>query len=374
MGGTAVISGGGTLTNRQGLLLACGQHLPEYQLRYETYGTLNEARNNALLICHALTGTHHVAGYYENDEKPGWWDNFVGPGKPIDTDIFYVVGVNNIGGCNGSTGPTSINPQTKQPYGPDFPPLRIRDWVQSQHWLMQQLNIPYWAAVVGGSMGGMQAMRWCVDYPDTIKNCVTIASAPNLTAQNIAFNELARQAITKDPAFADGQFMIQGNLPENGLALARMIGHVTYLSGDTMNKKFGRELQKGSFEVGQASDILFQVESYLRYQGQGFSQRFDANAYILLTKVLDYFDLSRDFNGALEQAFQSCDARHLVVSFNTDWRFSPSRSQEIVKALIKAKKNVSYTNIESAYGHDAFLLPNPRYETAVREFLRGTLI
>jgi len=349
--------------------LANGGVLAEFTLAVQTYGELNSDASNAILICHALTGNHHVTGKYSEDGKPGWWSHYVGPGKAIDTNEFFVVGVNNIGSCLGSTGPSSINPKTAQPYGPNFPSLRVRDWVKTQHWLMQELGISCWAAVIGGSLGGMQAMRWCVDYPDALKNCVVIASAPYLTAQNIAFNELARQAIQKDPAFAQGHFAQNNSLPENGLSLARMIGHVTYLSGEGMNERFGRSLREGNFNLGEVQDILFQVESYLRYQGEGFANRFDANSYILLTRVLDYFDLSRDFNGELHKAFSTTAARFLVISFSSDWRFSPARSEEVVDALIEAGRAVSYVNIESNKGHDAFLIENSRYDRTLRQFM-----
>jgi len=358
-----------TLLNSDGIALANGGRLSEYELAVCTYGELNAQRDNAILICHALTGNQFVSGEDPSTGKPGWWSQYVGPGKAIDTDRFFVVGVNNLGGCSGSTGPQSIDPSTQQPYHNDFPSLRVRDWVETQHWLMQQLELPHWYAVVGGSLGGMQAMRWCVDYPDAIQRCVIIASAPYLTAQNIAFNELARQAITKDPKFAGGRYAAAGTLPENGLSLARMIGHVTYLSGAGMNSRFGRALREGSFEPGSEVPIKFQVESYLEYQGSGFATRFDANAYVLFTRVLDYFDLGRDFNGNLSAAFSKCHARFLVIGFSTDWRFSAQRSEEIADALVGAGKDVSFARIDSDHGHDAFLIPNARYESLLRAFI-----
>lgn len=343
------------------LELACGRSLPGYQLVYETYGKLNAARSNGVLICHALSGTHHAAGYYEGDDKPGWWETCIGPNKAIDTNRFYVVCANNIGGCHGSTGPNSINPQTGLHWGPDFPPLRARDWVNSQAQLADYLGIQQWAAVIGGSLGGMQAMRWALEYPDRVRHCVAIASAMKLTAQNIAFNELARNAIRSDPDFHDGYFLEQGTAPRNGLALARMIGHVTYLSDDLMGAKFGRELRTGDFQRGQYNPIEFQVESYLKYQGDKFSESFDANTYILITRMLDYFDLAREYGDNPVQAFQHALCKFLVLSFTTDWRFSPERSREIVKALVAARKGVSYAEIDTPYGHDSFLLPVAAY-------------
>ncbi len=351
--------------------LANGGTLPRFELCVQTYGELNDDHSNAVLICHALTGSHHVTGkYHADDTHEGWWSEYVGPGKPIDTNRFFVVGVNNLGSCLGSTGPTSINPETNKPYGPTFPSLRVRDWVASQYWLMHQLNIRCWAAVIGGSLGGMQALRWNVDYPNSLRHCVVIASAPSLTAQNIAFNELARQAISSDPKFSDGKFEEMNTLPEDGLALARMIGHVTYLSGDGMNERFGRDLREGSFALGTDSPLKFQIESYLHHQGKGFAQRFDANSYILLTRILDYFDLSRDFSGELYKAFEHTNAHFFVISFSTDWRFSPDRSQEIVDALIRAERPVSYVEIRSDKGHDAFLIKNQRYIQALTNYMK----
>ena len=356
------------------LRLANGGELAGFRLAVQTYGTLNSDRSNAVLICHALTGDQHVTGKYQADDKKfGWWSEYVGPGKAIDTNHFFVVGVNNIGGCSGSTGPQSIDPKTGEAWAERFPSLRVRDWVACQHWLMQQLDIQQWAAVVGGSLGGMQAMRWCVDYPNALRHCVVIASASHLTAQNIAFNELARQAITADPLFHDGKFKSRGTVPETGVALARMIGHVTYLSGKGMNTRFGRELRKGSFELGQGSDIQFQVESYLQHQGKGFAHRFDANSYILFTRVLDYFDLARDFDNQLDKAFAATEAKFLVLSFSTDWRFSPKRSEEIVDALIKAGRQVSYAEITSDKGHDAFLIPDERYNALLSAYMARIL-
>jgi len=352
------------------LTLACGVTLKGYDLMVETYGTLNESRSNAVLICHALSGDHHAAGYHsESDAKPGWWDAYIGPGKPIDTRRFFVVSLNNLGGCNGSTGPSSINPDTQSVWGKDFPKLRVRDWVESQARLADQFGIQQWAAVIGGSLGGMQAMRWALEYPERLQSCVVIASAMKLTAQNIAFNETARQAILSDPEYCDGDYLAQNTYPKSGLSVARMIGHITYLSDDAMGKRFGRELKTGSFQRGIDDAVEFQVESYLRHQGDVFSKKFDANTYILMTKALDYFDLAREYNENAVEAFKLAKCKFMVISFTTDWRFSPERSKEIVNALMDANKTVSYAEIKSNYGHDAFLLPNERYEQVFRQHL-----
>jgi homoserine O-acetyltransferase/O-succinyltransferase len=346
----------------QPLMLACGRELPAYELVYETYGELNAARDNGILICHALSGHHHAAGYHsEEDRKPGWWDECIGPGKPIDTNRFFVVSLNNLGGCHGSTGPMSTNPDSGKPWGPDFPPLRARDWVHSQARLADYLGIDCWAAVIGGSLGGMQAMRWSLEYPDRLKHCIVIAAAMKLSAQNLAFNELARQAILSDPAFAGGRYMDNDAIPAQGLALARMVGHITYLSDEAMANKFGRDLRSGSFDLGDENELEFQVQSYLRYQGSQFSGSFDANTYILMTKALDYFDLAREYGNDPVAAFSQAKCSFFVVSFSTDWRFSPARSREIVDALIAADRPVTYTEIEADEGHDAFLMPIPRY-------------
>jgi len=356
---------------REPLKLACGRDLPSYEIVYETYGALNGARNNAVLVCHALSGNHHAAGYHRpDDKKPGWWDECIGPGKPIDTDRFFVVSLNNIGGCHGSTGPTSINPQTEEPWGPDFPPLRARDWVHSQARLADFLGIECWAAVVGGSLGGMQAMRWALEYPDRIKHCIVIAAAMKLSAQNLAFNEVARQAILSDPAFAEGHYLERGTAPTRGLALARMVGHITYLSDHAMASKFGRDLRSGSFDQGDEGDVEFQVQSYLRHQGSQFSGSFDANTYMLMTRALDYFDLAREYDNDPVQAFGHARCSFLVISFSTDWRFSPQRSREIVDALIAADRPVTYAEIEADEGHDAFLLPIPRYMEVFSAYMR----
>ena len=351
------------------LTLACGIVLPSHQLVFETYGTLNSDRSNAILICHALSGDHHAAGFHKGDNKPGWWNHYIGPGKAMDSDRFFIVSVNNIGSCFGSTGPTSINPETSEAWGADFPSLRARDWVESQKLLMDHLDIHCWAAVIGGSLGGMQAMRWSLEYPERLLNAVVIASSMKLSAQNIAFNEIARRAIKSDPDFCDGNYLQEGKAPLHGLALARMIGHVTYLSDEVLGEKFGRELASGDFIDGTADPVEFEVESYLNYQGDKFSNAFDANSYILITKTLDYFDLAREYNNSPTEAFAHAQCKFLLISFSSDWRFSPQRSQEITDALIRAGKDVSYAAIDSNQGHDSFLLPNSRYQAALGGYL-----
>jgi len=351
------------------LTLACVTVLPSHELMVETYGCLNTDKSNAILICHALSGHHHAAGFYEGDDKPGWWDDYIGPGKPMDSNRFFIVSLNNIGSCFGSTGPTSTNPATGEAWGAQFPPLRARDWVESQKLLMEKLGIDRWAAVIGGSLGGMQAMRWSLEHPDKVANSIVIASSMRLSAQNIAFNEIARRAIKSDPQFFNGDYLKRGAAPRHGLALARMIGHVTYLSDELMGQKFGRELRSGDFTQGESAPIEFQIESYLNYQGDKFSGGFDANSYIVITKMLDYFDLAREYHNNPVEAFSHAQCDFLVISFSSDWRFSPQRSREIVDALIGAEKNVSYAEIESDQGHDAFLLPNPRYEQVLAKYL-----
>lgn len=351
------------------LRLACGRTLDHYELIYETYGELNASASNAVLICHALSGHHHAAGYHHaDDRKPGWWDTCIGPGKPIDTNKFFVVSLNNLGGCHGSTGPSSRNPKTGKIYGADFPVITVEDWVHSQARLADQLGIQQWAAVVGGSLGGMQALQWSISYPARLRHCVSIAAAPRLSAQNIAFNEVARQAILTDPDFHNGNFVEQGKIPKRGLKLARMVGHITYLSDDSMGEKFGRELQVDCLNY-DFHNVEFQVESYLRYQGEQFSNNFDANTYLLMTKALDYFDPAAQHDGDLTATFADAQAHFYLISFTTDWRFSPARSREIVDALMDAKKNVSYLEIDAPQGHDAFLIPNPRYLQAFHGYM-----
>ncbi|NWO04958.1 MAG: homoserine O-acetyltransferase [Alteromonadaceae bacterium] len=348
--------------------LACGQTLESYDLVVETYGTLNSDASNAVLICHALSGHHHAAGFHSMSErKPGWWDSCIGPGKPIDTNRFFVVSVNNLGGCHGSTGPASTNPATGKPYGPDFPVITVTDWVESQARLADRLGIDQWAAVVGGSLGGMQALQWSLSYPDRVRHAVVIASTPKLSAQNIAFNEVARQAITSDREFHGGRYYDFNAIPRRGLMLARMVGHITYLSDASMGEKFGRELRDEAYQFGFGAE--FQVESYLRYQGERFSESFDANTYLLMTRALDYFDPAWETNGDLAKALAPAKCEYLVLSFSTDWRFSPARSEEIVNAMISARKRVSYAEIDAPWGHDAFLIPTPRYTDAFTAYM-----
>jgi len=349
------------------LPLASGASLRDYTLAYETYGTLNAAKSNAVLVCHALNASHHVAGTYAGKEKSeGWWDNLVGPGKPLDTDRFFVIGVNNPGSCFGSTGPTSPNPdRPESSYGSDFPVVTVEDWVDAQARLVDALGITTLAAVLGGSLGGMQALDWSLRYAERLRLCVAVATAPNLSAQNIAFNEVARRAIVTDPEFHDGHYADHGTIPRRGLRVARMIGHITYLSDDAMEAKFGRDMQKAAFDYS-TQEIEFQIEAYLRHQGDKFSEYFDANTYLLITRALDYFDPARGHGGDLTATFAKARCRYQLVSFSTDWRFAPARSREIVKALVDNRLDVSYAEIDAPHGHDAFLFDDPRYHGFLR--------
>ena len=350
------------------LILRAGKTLASYELVYETYGTLNADKSNAVLVCHALSGNHHVAGYYADDpKKVGWWDNMIGPGKPIDTERFFVIGVNNLGGCHGSTGPTSIDRATGQPYGASFPLVTVEDWVASQARLMDRLGIQKLAAAIGGSLGGMQAMQWTLDFPERIRHAFVIAAASRLSTQNIAFNDVARMAIVSDPDFHGGNFRAHGAIPARGLKLARMLGHITYLSEDLLHEKFGREVKRG--EYGFNYDVEFEIESYLRYQGDKFAQAFDANTYLIMTKALDYFDPARETGGDLARALSVATAGFCVCSFKSDWRFPPERSREIVKALVASGKNVAYAEIDAPHGHDAFLLDNGDYHRIVAAYV-----
>jgi homoserine O-acetyltransferase len=343
------------------LPLKSGASISDYTLVYETYGTLNAARSNAVLVCHALNASHHVAGTYAGQEKSeGWWDNLVGPGKPLDTNRFFVIGINNLGSCFGSTGPMHVNPATGRIYGADFPVVTVEDWVDAQVRLLDALGIRRLAAVIGGSLGGMQALDWSMRHPDRLGHCIAVAAAPNLSAQNIAFNEVARRAIVTDPDFHGGHYYEHGVLPKRGLRVARMIGHITYLSDDAMAEKFGRSLRNAELAFSTQA-IEFEIESYLRHQGDKFSDYFDANTYLLITRALDYFDPAREFGGDLSAAFERARCKFLVISFTTDWRFSPARSREIVKALVDHRREVSYAEIAAPHGHDAFLLEDPRY-------------
>lgn len=364
------------------LALQSGASIRDYVLCYETYGALNADRSNAVLICHALNASHHVAGVYAGQARSeGWWDTMVGPGKAVDTDRFFVIGINNLGSCFGSTGPMHTNPDTGRVYGADFPVVTVEDWVNAQARLLDVLGITRLAAVMGGSLGGMQALSWTLQYPQRVAHAVVIASAPNLTAENIAFNEVARRAIVTDPDFHGGHFYAHGVVPKRGLRIARMIGHITYLSDDVMNAKFGRQLRTpggdGADATQAAEHVLyqystqaaeFQIESYLRYQGDKFAEYFDANTYLLITRALDYFDPARAYGGRLSAALERASCRFLLVSFSTDWRFSPKRSRELVQALLDNRRKVSYAEIDAPHGHDAFLLDDARYLNAVRAY------
>ena len=381
------------------LPLQSGTSLRDYDLSFETYGTLNANRSNAVLICHALNASHHVAGTYAGQaNSEGWWDNMIGPGKPVDTDRFFVIGVNNLGSCFGSTGPMHVNPDSAsgQVYGADFPVVTVEDWVNSQALLLDVLGIQTLAAVMGGSLGGMQALSWTLQYPARVAHAIVVASAPNLTAENIAFNEVARRAIVTDPDFHGGHFYQHGVIPKRGLRIARMIGHITYLSDDVMNEKFGRQIKAPTLPTSLGSlppegslapwggpaalaaavlpyrystqDVEFQIESYLRYQGDKFAEYFDANTYLLITRALDYFDPAQAFDGNLTRALARSACKFLLVSFTTDWRFSPKRSREMVKALLDNRRDVSYAEIDAPHGHDAFLLDDARYMSVVRSY------
>lgn len=361
-----------TLSFDAALPLQSGASIRGYTLAYETYGRLNADKSNAVLICHALNASHHVAGVYEGQPKSeGWWDNMIGPGKPVDTNKFFVIGVNNLGSCFGSTGPMHVNPETGKVYGADFPVVTVEDWVNAQARLLDALGIQTLAAVMGGSLGGMQALSWTLQYPGRVRHAVVVASAPNLNAENIAFNEVARRAIVTDPDFHGGHFYEHGVVPKRGLRIARMIGHITYLSDDVMNEKFGRQLREGIDLKYSTQDIEFQIESYLRYQGDKFSEYFDANTYLLITRALDYFDPARRHDGDLGRALAAARCKFLLVSFTTDWRFSPARSREIVKALLDNRRDVSYAEIDAPHGHDAFLLDDTRYMSLVRSYFQN---
>lgn len=352
------------------LSLSSGAILDSYELVYETYGELNADRSNAVLVCHALSGNHHVAGVYaDNPKNTGWWNNMIGPGKPIDTRKFFVIGINNLGGCHGSTGPVSINDKTGKRFGPDFPLVTTGDWAKTYVRFADQFGIDHFAAVIGGSLGGMSAMQLALDAPERVRHAVVIAASAKLTAQNIAFNDVARQAILTDPDFHDGDYYSHGTHPRRGLRLARMLGHITYLSDDSMASKFGRELRNGSLAFNY--DVEFQIESYLHYQGDKFADLFDANTYLLMTKALDYFDPAQDYDGNLSAAFARAKADFLVISFTSDWRFSPERSRDIVKALLDNKLNVSYAEIPSSHGHDSFLMQDDYYHQLIRAYMNN---
>ncbi|OSI11580.1 homoserine O-succinyltransferase MetX [Neisseria zoodegmatis] len=352
------------------LALQNGQTLPRFDLMVETYGSLNADKSNAVLICHALSGNHHVAGRYSLEDKyPGWWDSMVGPGKPVDTNRFFVVGLNNLGGCHGSTGPLSINPETGEEYGADFPVVTVKDWVKSQALLADHFGITQWAAIIGGSLGGMQALQWAIDFPERVRHALVIASSTRLSAQNIAFNDVARQAIITDPDFHDGHYRRHNTIPRRGLRIARMMGHITYLAEQGLGKKFGRNMHSNGYQYGY--DVEFEVESYLRYQGDKFAERFDANTYLRMTKALDYFAPAAEFGNDLVAALKTTQAKFFVASFSTDWRFAPARSRALVKHLVRAGKHVQYIEVESHHGHDAFLMADEPYIRAVRAYMNN---
>lgn len=352
------------------LALQNGQTLPRFDLMVETYGSLNADKSNAVLICHALSGNHHVAGRYSPEDKyPGWWDSMVGPGKPVDTNRFFVVGLNNLGGCHGSTGPLSINPETEEEYGADFPVVTVKDWVKSQALLADHFGITQWAAIIGGSLGGMQALQWAIDFPERVRHALVIASSTRLSAQNIAFNDVARQAIITDPDFHDGHYRRHNTIPRRGLRIARMMGHITYLAEQGLGKKFGRNMHSNGYQYGY--DVEFEVESYLRYQGDKFAERFDANTYLRMTKALDYFAPAAEFGNDLVAALKTTQAKFFVASFSTDWRFAPARSRALVKHLVRAGKHVQYIEVESHHGHDAFLMADEPYIRAVRAYMNN---
>ena len=353
------------------LSLENGDSLAGFELVYETYGKLNKDHSNAVLICHALSGHHHAAGYHDldNPRSIGWWDNCIGPGKPIDTNQFFVVALNNLGGCHGSTGPTTINPATNKPFGSDFPGVTVKDWVSSQAMLSDHLEIESWCSVIGGSLGGMQALQWAIDHPNRVKSAALIACAPFLSAQNIAFNEIARNAILTDSNYHQGGYLVEKESPAQGLGTARMLGHVTYLSEEGMTAKFGAV--ESPSDMSADHDVVGEVSSYLQYNGQKFANMFDANTYLLMTHALDQFNPAAEFGNDLIQAFNKTSTRFFVVSFTTDWRFPPERSREIVDAIVAAGRDASYVNVESIYGHDSFLLEIPRYHSVFRSYMNS---
>ena len=350
--------------------LSCGMALDNYELIYETYGKLNKNKDNAVLVCHALSGNQHVAGRHKKTDKhPGWWDSLVGPGKPLNTNKFFVIGINNLGGNEGSTGPKSINPKTKKVWGSSFPIITVEDWVKTQKTLINYLGIQRLSSVIGGSLGGMQALEWNLQFPNEVKNTIVIAAAPNLTAQNIAFNEVARQSIITDPDFQKGNFYTKKNKPKRGLRVARMLGHITYLSNDAMKSKFGRKKQNKDYQYNFNTE--FEIESYLNYQGDKFAKEFDANTYIRMTKALDYYDPTKQNKKKLSAVFKKIKSKFLVISFTSDWRFSPARSKEIVKSLLDNNINVSYAEISAESGHDAFLMSDDHYHEILNSFFKN---
>ena len=352
------------------LRLASGQQLAPFTVAYQTYGTLNKAKSNAVLVCHALTGDQHVANAHPITGKPGWWETLIGPGRPIDTRRFFVICPNIIGGCMGSTGPASINPKTNRPWGLDFPIVTIADMVDAQARLLDHLGIEQLFAAVGGSMGGLQVLQWASRYPERLYTAVPIATAPWHSAQNIAFHEVGRQAVMADPDWCEGRYLVEGKVPRRGLAVARMAAHITYLSEDALQAKFGRNLQEIDARTF-SFNADFQVESYLRHQGSTFVDRFDANSYLYITRAMDYFDLTADHGRVLANAFRGTKTRFCVVSFTSDWLYPTRESKTIVQALNAVAANVSFVEIESNKGHDAFLLEEPELFATVRGFINA---
>ncbi|MFQ5939139.1 MAG: homoserine O-acetyltransferase [Alphaproteobacteria bacterium] len=352
------------------LRLDCGVELGPFTMAYQTYGTLNADKSNAILVCHALSGDQYLTGTHPVTGKPGWWPLMVGPGLPLDTDCYFVIGANVLGGCMGTTGPKEINPATGKPYGLSFPVITIRDMVRAQKLLLDHLGIDQLFCVTGGSMGAMQALQWAASYPERVFAAAPVAGAARHTAQNIAFHEVGRQAIMADPDWCGGDYLSQGKHPRRGLAVARMAGHITYLSEPALHRKFGRTLQDRQ-GVTYGFDADFQVESYLRYQGSAFVERFDANSYLYITRAMDYFDLVEEYGGVLARAFEGTETRFCVISFTGDWLFPTSENRAIVHALNAVAANVSFVEIESDKGHDAFLLDEPEFRATLAGFLDG---
>ncbi len=360
---------------KEPFLLENQETLSKVNIRYECYGKLNAEKSNAILIIHALTGNHHAAGYYKDEKVPGWWDNFIGPGKALDTNKFFVLSSNNLGGCSGSTGPNSINPLDKngEPYGLNFPSITLGDMVKMQFVLMQHLSIPCFHTIIGSSMGGMMALHWSVHYAKYVKNVIAIAATDAQNSQSIAFSEVARQAITRDPHFKEGKYYQKNknkeNGPKNGLAIARMLAHITYLSDLSMRRKFGRKLNKKN-QKGFVLDVEFEIESYLRYQGAKFTDRFDANSYLYITKAMNYFNLKDGFKN-LEETFKMSSSRYLIISFNSDWLYPTYMSKQLVEAMLNAGREASFAEIKSDAGHDAFLLEKKELTILIQSFLHG---
>tara|TARA_B100000287_G_C20674580_1_gene794737 strand:- start:1212 stop:2297 length:1086 start_codon:yes stop_codon:yes gene_type:complete len=350
----------------KGIDLISGEKLESFQLKVETYGELNSTKSNAVLVCHAFSGSHHVAG---NDDElgVGWWDQFVGPGKPIDTNIYFVVCCNNLGGCFGSTGPSSLNPKTQKVYGSTFPNVGVTDWVRSQKMLMDKMKIPYWHLVIGGSLGGMQALEWAIQFPKFIKKAGIIAAAANSSPQNIAMNEVARESIKKDPNYCDGNYAEHGVFPKNGIKTARMLGHITYLSEEHMNQRFGRKFQDDDTKVFE--DVNFEVENYLQYKGEKFSSLFDANSYILMTKAMDDYDAGK--KRELSSILKNVEAELLIIGFYSDWLYPPEKGKAIQIAAMNNNIKSSYIVLDGEHGHDSFLFATDKYSRIIKNFIKS---